>query len=598
MSLAGEMTDRDGRDDARSSRSSLSGPSRPTVTFATLPHSIALPLSTVSSSPSPRPSSSPSLPPSSSRPQSSARSRSSSLSIDSYRSPSVEHHLNTLRREFEQRFLVYQKRCAADPLTLELTACRAQVRALTEQLMVQELFMACQRVELAHFYTRPPTAALPPSTSSSSSTATITLGLGLLSRPDTSSEVSSPAPSHPLTSYSPTPTTPSAATTPAVPLTDLLSMTEALLAQTETQLTAERALTAELTDRIAELDALIAAHQARFVADTAELRAQVELRGRVIEQQEAALDRLTFENRALIDQLTQAREQLRGFGTGGGSSHQLPPATSLAAHGGVVDPPQHGMTGGGGVIGRVRTRPSKSRFVQASTSATPSIPPISPAALGLRQEWKTFRTAAHGADVGGGGEERKEQVIDEKPSPHPVLPSLLSPPSVALLTDGEVLISPIPSLPAPHLPPLVPPSAAALSPLPHPSAPPPAPQPPSLHVVTAQLSPPSLPPSPHQLHLHSAFHGGGGVGGREGPMPLHLHRPAAGFSGANGGKKVVMEAGALRVEGVPPDRLEWSAGGGRGQEVSGGEYRSEKRKEEEAGREAEVAVGEGDQGWS
>ena len=56
------------------------------------------------------------------------------------------------RREFEQRFVEFQQRVSAEQRHADCVSYRQQIAAMSEQLAVQELFMACQRVELAQFY--------------------------------------------------------------------------------------------------------------------------------------------------------------------------------------------------------------------------------------------------------------------------------------------------------------------------------------------------------------------------------------------------------------------------------------------------------------
>ena len=63
-----------------------------------------------------------------------------------------EHELALQRSEFEQRFVVFQQQMSVEQSQAECVSYRQQVAAMSEQLAVQELFMACQRVELAHFH--------------------------------------------------------------------------------------------------------------------------------------------------------------------------------------------------------------------------------------------------------------------------------------------------------------------------------------------------------------------------------------------------------------------------------------------------------------
>ena len=79
-------------------------------------------------------------------------SSSSSFSSLPASSAHFEHELALQRREFEQRFADFQQRTAGEQSAAECAAYRAQGAAMREQLRVQELFMACQRVELAHFH--------------------------------------------------------------------------------------------------------------------------------------------------------------------------------------------------------------------------------------------------------------------------------------------------------------------------------------------------------------------------------------------------------------------------------------------------------------
>ena len=83
---------------------------------------------------------------------SSSRVPLSSSSSVAAGSAHFEHELALQRREFEQRFADFQQRVSTDQTAADCAAYRRQIAAMSEQLTVQELFMACQRVELAHFH--------------------------------------------------------------------------------------------------------------------------------------------------------------------------------------------------------------------------------------------------------------------------------------------------------------------------------------------------------------------------------------------------------------------------------------------------------------
>ena len=121
------------------------------VTFAT-PRSLALPIQLSAFSPSPF---------SASLASSTAVSQRSlsPAPADTARS-NYEMSIAIQRREFEQRFLVYQKRVSADSLHTDNVALREQLTVLKQQIAIQEIFLACQRSELANFHyhhKQPPT---------------------------------------------------------------------------------------------------------------------------------------------------------------------------------------------------------------------------------------------------------------------------------------------------------------------------------------------------------------------------------------------------------------------------------------------------------
>ena len=618
-----------------------------------------------------------------------------------------------MRREFEQRFLVYQKRVSSDALVLENAAYKEQVRAMTEQLMVQELFMACQRVELARFFTaeraaassalvtdpdptaaaaasaqtevvplregevqaldgttraaatsdalpQPPTAASSVSISSAvdaavqeprSSIIPGSIAASLESpRPQSASqlpisprtagshEFSSVASSRPYTGASssygmsvastfisafPSPTLSALS---AVPSVELLSMTEALLTQTEVQLQEERTLASSLGSRVASLERDITVNHTQHEADTAELRAQVALRTRVCTQQEEALHRLTFENRSLIDQLLHLQQQQQAdppHKHEQPSSHHLPPAASLAvagAHSGM--PNTHTavpVTPHGGVG---RSKPSRGRFVQPPPLSNPSFPAasqvVSTGALGFSQEWKAYNKNTTSSPSlpytpqsfqqavmdRPKDEERKEQLsADHERLRSMVLPALpshrlsIQPPSSsasssALVSDGEILISasPVGVAPAPVVfPPIVPSSQDNDGPAaPSPSAS-------GVHTFLAVFPDPQPPPSPQQLHLHPAYHRAPTSPTRHSPLALRLHRAAAGWSASaeeEGQSTQNVDSAELRVSGNAVERKAWKQAA---DDQEDGAYRSDKGAQHDI--DANHAE-EAEEGWS
>ena len=484
-----------------------------------------------------------------------------------------EHELALQRREFEHRFTHFQQSLSAEQLSADCTAYRHQVAAMSEQLAVQELFMACQRVELAHFYqlrhrdeqqrlwetqqakerarleaeqqevqndqllsrlgsavsaasshsttaselsdspSAPSTAstrakqssrpATPPSAASSvSSVLAAAIGAQTSARPSafpsaaaspygrsspysltspassrpttagllSPSRSGSAAPSNlsaytspfassaprPISSFSPSPlssrllstassyplrssassiVSPPYQSSPEPALSDVLALTESLLAQTDEALQAERAKSDALQTAMADMERRATATSRQYDADTAEIKEQLRIRAAVCSKQEEALHRLTFENHSLVQQIIQIQQQLQQQHSQQPthparpvqpSSHHLSAASHTsqsgsARHavnmrdksGGLFPPIPSASASASVTTGRL----SKSRFVQPPPAAALSngfstdsshASPISTAALGWSQGWKSYTSDGTLADE---RDESKEQLV-------------------------------------------------------------------------------------------------------------------------------------------------------------------------------------------
>ena len=213
---------------------------------------------------------------------------------------------------------------------------------------------------------------------------------------------------------------------PEPALADVLAMTESLLAQTDESLQAERVRTEMLQSTIADLQRRAAATSRQYDADTGEIREQLRIRALVCSKQEEALHRLTFENHSLVQQIIQLQQQLHSHSHSHSqqqpshparamqpSSHHLPaaspalpsstvhPAAAVRDKSGLLFPPILSAIASSSVgAGRL----SKSRFVQSPPAASLSAgfhtdsshaSPISTAALGWSQGWKSYTTDAN-----------------------------------------------------------------------------------------------------------------------------------------------------------------------------------------------------------
>ena len=342
-------------------------------------------------------------------------------------------------------------------------------------------------------------------------------------------------------------------------LADVLALTESLLAQTDASLQAERSNSELLQTTIADMQQRAEVTSRQYDADTAEIREQLRIRATVCSRQEEALHRLTFENHSLVQQIIQLQQQLpQQLPTHPAkptqpSSHHLPaaalteqPVTSRHAaairdRSGCLFPPIPSASSVSSVpLGRL----SKSRFVQPPPAVTLAsgfhtasshASPISTAALGWSQGWKTY-SSHHDHSGADQRDESKEQwsvpwsMSTNQPDANDGdaatrAPLLLFPPlqaaadvsgessdgdersRVASISDhAEVIVASSPlAISAPsqqHFGPA--PDDNSSAPLPDGFLTPAAS--PLHHITSPTLQPPATPLSPEKLHLHAHFH--------------------------------------------------------------------------------------------